>query len=303
MRALQAIEKGYIFALLTICIWSGFIVISRVGGQSPRTPFDVAALRTVFAAAILLPWWLPRVLDSSKRKLPWYQSLTFALLAGVSYPLFAYGGFQYAPGNHGAVLIAGTLPFFTTLFALALLREMPSFQRMLGLALIVSGVTTLFAAMMRGASWQSLPGDLMFLGASICWSLFAVLLRHWQTRAFDVTLGVVAFSLLVYIPIYAVFLPKALSQASWGDIALQGFYQGGIVVCCAMWTFAKATELLGAVRVAVMMSAVPVAGTLLAIAILGEVLTPASAIGLMLIFIGALVGALAKARVILPVSP
>ena len=70
-----------------------------------------------------------------------------------------------------------------------------------------------------------------------------------------------------------------------------------------MWTFAKATELLGAVRVAVMMSAVPVAGTLLAIAILGEVLTPASAIGLMLIFLGALVGALARARVILPVSP
>ncbi|REH36640.1 EamA-like transporter family protein [Paraperlucidibaca baekdonensis] len=303
MRALQAIEKGYLFALTTVCIWSGFVIISRVGGQSPLTPFDVAALRTLFAAAILLPWWLPRLLNPAKRKLQWYQSLSFALLAGISYPLFAYGGFHYAPANHGAVLIAGTLPFFTTLFALMLLREMPSLQRMLGLALIISGVTTLFVAMMRGASWQSLPGDLMFLAASLCWSLFAVLLRYWQTRAFDVTLGVVAFSLLVYVPVYVVFLPKALAQASWGDIALQGFYQGGIVVCVAMWTFAKATELLGAVRVAVIMSAVPVAGTLLAVAWLGELLTPASAMGLLLTFLGALIGALARAKVILPATP
>lgn len=303
MRTLQAIEKGYLLALTTVCIWSGFVVISRVGGQSPLTPFDIAALRTLFAAVILSPWWLPRLLHPAKRRLRWYQSLSFALLAGISYPLFAYGGFHFAPANHGAVLIAGTLPFFTTLFALALLRERPSFQRLLGLALIVSGVTTLFVAMLRGASWQSLPGDLMFLAASLCWSLFAVLLRYWNARAFDVTLGVVAFSLLVYIPVYALFLPKALAQTDWQDIVLQGFYQGGVVVCVAMWTFAKAGELLGAVRVAVIMSAVPVAGTLLAVAWLGEVLTPASAIGLLLTFMGALIGALARAKLILPASP
>jgi drug/metabolite transporter (DMT)-like permease len=296
MRALLPVEKGYVCALLTVCIWSGFVVISRVGGQSPLTPFDVAALRTLFAATILLPWWLPRALNPAKRNLRWYQSLTFALLAGVSYPLFAYGGFHFAPANHGAVLIAGTLPLFTTLFALALLREKPSLQRMLGLALIISGVTTLLVAMMRGARVDSLPGDLMFLGASICWSLFAVLLRYWNARAFDVTLGVVAFSLLVYVPVYVLLLPKALALASWGDIVLQGLYQGGIVVCCAMWTFAKATELLGAVRVAVLMTAVPVAGTLLSVALLGELLTPASSIGLLLTFMGALIGALARAK-------
>ncbi len=33
-------------------------------------------------------------------------------------------------------------------------------------------------------------------------------------------------SALVFLPIYVLFLKKGIGETAWGDIALQGFYQG-----------------------------------------------------------------------------
>ena len=56
----------------------------------------------------------------------------------------------------------------------------------------------------------------------------------------------------------------------------------------------RAAELLGAVRVVIMMSGVPVVGTLLAVSFLGETLTPGTALGVAITFLGALIGAMAR---------
>ena len=82
-------EAGYFLAAVTLLIWASFVVISRVGGQSPLTVFDIAALRIGTAALVLSPWWVPRLLRPSTRQMTWTQSLLFALLAGIGYPLLA----------------------------------------------------------------------------------------------------------------------------------------------------------------------------------------------------------------------
>lgn len=289
-------ESGYLFAAITLLIWSSFVIISRHAGQGALTPYDIAALRTGTAALVLSPWWLPRLLHPERRKLGMTRAVLLALIAGIAYPLLAYAGFFHAPASHGAVLISGTLPFFTSLFAFLALGERPGRVRLAGLGLILAGVGTLFASGLsdRDSALKALPGDLMFLAASAFWAVFTVLLKRWQARAFDVTLAVVAMSAVIYLPVYALFLPSHLGRASGGEIALQAFFQGFVVVCCAMWTYAKAAELLGAVKVAVMMSAVPVLGTLLAVPFLGEALTPGAALGVAITFLGALLGALAK---------
>lgn len=296
MNAGKPDEAGYLFAVITLLIWSSFVIVSRMGGKSDLTPYDITALRIGTAAAVLSPWWLPRLLRPSLRRLALHQSLLFAALAGICYPLLAYGGFQHAPASHGAVLISGMLPLFTSLFAYFMLGERPTLARVLSMLLIVGGVATLFSANLSqiGPAETSLLGDLMFVGASIFWALFTVLLKRWQVRAFDVTLGVVALSALIYLPVYVLFLPKHIDIAPSGDIFLQAFFQGFVVVCCAMWTYAKAAELLGPVRVAVMMSAVPVLGTLLALPFLSETLTAGTALGAAITFIGAMLGALSR---------
>ncbi|MES3040705.1 MAG: DMT family transporter [Pseudomonadota bacterium] len=296
MKAPISADAGYFYAAITLLIWSGFVVVSRIGSTGTLTPYDIAALRIGTSALVLLPWWLPRLLQSGLRQLRWYQSLTLAVLVGITYPLVSYTGFQISPASHGAVLISGMLPFFTSIFAGFLLGERPNRVRVIGLALIVSGVMTLlFASIATQPMGQStLKGDLFLLTASCLWSLFTVLIKVWKVKAFDVTLGVSAVSALIYLPVFLLLLPSQLSTASWHEIALQSFYQGFVMVCVAMWTYAKAVELLGSVKVVIMMSAVPVVGVLLAVPVLGETLTSGTALGAAIVFLGALIGAMAR---------
>lgn len=298
MKSSLSTDSGYVFAIVTLLIWSGFVVVSRLGATGVLTPYDISALRLGTAALVLAPWWLPRLLHRERRQLRWYQGLILALLAGVSYPLASYVGFQHAPASHGAVLISGMLPFFTSLFAGWLLGERPSVVRLMGLALILAGVLTLLTHQipLQSFSESTVKGDVFLLSASALWSLFTVLIKYWRLKAFDVSLGVTAISAMLYLPIFFLFLPSQLALANGQDIALQAFYQGFIVVCVAMWTYAKAVELLGSVKVVMMMSTVPVVATLLAIPVLGEALTAGSAIGVILVFLGAFIGAMANAK-------
>ena len=296
IKRLDTPETGYVLAAVTVSLWAGFMIVSRIGGNSVLTPFDTTALRIGTAAIVLAPWWLPRLIRPHTRLLTIFQAGTFASLAGLSYPLLAYGGFSMAPASHGAVLISGLLPFFTTLFAKLLLGERPSRVRLIGLTLIASGVATLFVGNFLAAQVdaRTITGDLMFVTASAVWSLFGILLKRWQVRAFEVTLAVVCIGTLAYLPTYVLFLPKNIQAAPLEQIALQSLFQGVLVVCIAIWTYTKATELIGASKMAVILSCVPATGALLAIPILGEELTSTAALGVVLTTMGALIGALAR---------
>ena len=47
---------GYLAALATLLMWSGFSLISRMGGKSILTPYDIFALRLATASLVLLPF-------------------------------------------------------------------------------------------------------------------------------------------------------------------------------------------------------------------------------------------------------
>ena len=287
-------NAGYLYAGITIFIWTGFIIVSRLGGRGAFTPFDIVALRLGVAGVLMLPWLLLRGLPQVAPQ----RIAALTATAGLAYPLLAYGGFYFAPASHGAVLMSGLLPFFTTFFAVYLLAERPSRLRLAGLGLIAAGVAVMFGASLRGAVagphgpvWI---GDLMLIASSALWALFGVLIKRWKVRALDVAVTVAVTAMLVYLPVYFAVLPKNLAQVPLRAILLQGFYQGVMVVCVAMITYARAAELLGPARLAVMLSSVPAMGALLAVPVLGEALGGASAAGVALVSLGALTGALAR---------
>lgn len=291
-------QQGYLLAFITISIWAGFVVLSREGGLSPLNPFDMAALRIGVAAVLLSPWWLPPLWRRAPALLPWRHAVLLAVLVGMVYPLLAYGGLTLAPASHGGVLLSGMLPAFTAGVVWIAFQRPPTAAQGRGLLCILFGVAALFWGQLSGWSEaaQTLPGDLMLLGASLSWAMFTVLIRHWGLKAFDVMRVVVVTTALLYLPLYIGFLPKNIDQAPLSDIALQGLYQGGIVVCVAMWTYAKAAELLGATRLVAVMSLVPVLTALLAIPVLGETLTPTLIVGVLLAALGAWLAARAAPR-------
>ncbi len=285
-------SKGYLYAGLTILIWASFVVISRLGGKSALTPFDITALRLTVSGVILGAWLLARGLRVALRP---HQIALFVACVGFAYPLLTYTGFSFAPASHGALLLSGTLPFMTALLGLLILGERLTRARVLGLLLIAAGVGLIGGESLTAERGEKdWLGDLLFLCASLSWAVFTIFLRKWQVRALDVTLAVGVCSMLAYMPVYLIFLPKNITQAPMQDILLQAVFQGIFVVCIAMILFIKATELLGPVRVAMLMSLVPALGAMLAVPVVGESLTRAAIVGVALVTTGALLGALRK---------
>ena len=47
---------GIASAIITVAIWSGFIVVARAMAHKTLTPFDIAFVRLIGAGAVMLPW-------------------------------------------------------------------------------------------------------------------------------------------------------------------------------------------------------------------------------------------------------
>ena len=65
----KQLVQGYLAALATLLMWSGFSLFSRMAAKSVLTPYDVYALRLIVASLILLPFAdrLPRGAWKDKR--------------------------------------------------------------------------------------------------------------------------------------------------------------------------------------------------------------------------------------------
>ena len=277
--------RGYLYAFATVLLWAGFVLLSRVAGASGLSGFDLTALRFAVAAAVLLPVWL------CWKRVPLLDPRMWALAAvgGIGYPLAAYSGLQFAPAAHGAVLISGTLPFAVTLMAWWLLRERPGPRRWLALAVIAAGVGCM-ALHSGGDLSQSWRGDLLLLLASLLWGLYTVLVKRWRRTPWEVTIGGALLAAALYLPVYALWLPVGLGTAPLGAIALQGFFQGVMVVIVAMLFFMQAMARLGPTRLGSVMATVPAIAGLGAVLLLGEPFSWLLAAGLGLTCTGAWLG-------------
>ncbi|MBW8078312.1 MAG: EamA family transporter [Gallionella sp.] len=288
MNPPDSTRSGLIAIFFTVCIWTGFILVSRHGGKSVLTGWDVTALRFGVGALIALVF-LSRV------KLPPFKAiLLFSVFGGVGYAVAVYAAFRMAPAAHAAVLLPGSLPFATALIAWLWLRQKPSPGQRIALALVFIGITLTAAdTFSHGAhlTGMQMLGDLLFLCGSTSWAVFTLLLRRYPmsplTAAVSTTLG----SAMLYLPVWWAFLPSTLSQAPIAEIAMQALYQGVLVVFVAMMLYTFAVRRLGAQTVALLMAIVPGLSALAAVPVLGEPLSWLTLAGLGAVTTGAIFGA------------
>jgi drug/metabolite transporter (DMT)-like permease len=281
-------RAGLIAAFFTICIWTGFILVSRYGGKGVLTGWDVTALRFGVGALIALIF-LPRV------TLPPYKViLLFSVFGGIGYSVVVYAGFRMAPAAHAAVLLPGALPFATAVIAWLWLRQKPSAAQRMALMLVFIGIALTAAdTFSHGAhlTGTQMFGDLLFLCGSSSWAVFTLLLRRYPmeplTAAVTTTLG----SAILYLPVWWLFLPSTLGQAPLAEIAMQAAYQGVLVVFVAMMLYTFAARRLGAQTVTLLMAIVPGVSALAAVPVLGEPLSLLTMAGLGAVTMGAVLGA------------
>ncbi|MCW3480924.1 DMT family transporter [Neisseriaceae bacterium JH1-16] len=278
-------RAGYLAAFGTLLIWTGFIVISRLGGKSVLTAYDILALRLGTASVLLLLMFGPLPRESLRDARLWL----LAVLGGVGYGVLVYAGFKHAPAAHGAILLPGLQPFLIAVIAWWLAGERPGPQRTLGYLLIGTGVVlTAMPLMHDPALAGQLGGDALLLAASMAWALFSVLAKRWAYSPWLLTRFIALGSAILYLPVYFVALPKALAAAPLTTIAIQALYQGIGPTILAMVLFLKAVQALGPSRVSAVIALVPVLAGLAAVPLLGEPLTGWLAAGMVSVSLGAL---------------
>lgn len=300
MTSRPPLLHGYLAALATVAIWAGFILISRLGGKTGLTAWDIIALRLGTAAVLLLPFSLDIPARTWRDRRLWLM----ALLGGLLFLVFVYAGFKRAPAAHGAILLPGLQPFLVTAAAWALTGTRPDRHRAWGLLPIALGVACVAAPQMLGAHEgpSTLTGDGLLLGASLAWAVYSVLVKKWAFDPWLLTRFVALASAAVFLPAYALFLPKGLDTVPMSMVVLQGLYQGIGPTIVAMVLFLRAVSILGAERTGALVALVPVLAGLGAVPLLDEPLTGWLLAGLALVSTGAFLAARPAGRQAVPDS-
>jgi len=280
----HSLLSGYLAALGTVAIWFGFMVISRLGGKSALTGWDIAALRLAFGSFFLLPFSLnlPRTVWRDTRL--W----ALAMLGGVGFLVLIYSALKLAPAAHGGILSPSTQPFIVTIAAFFILGARPDRARVITLLPIALGVIFVAGPNFLGGNIniEILIGDALLLSVSVVWAVYSVYAKKWAYNPWLLTRFLCLASALVYLPLYLLFAPKGIMDVSWSMILLQGLYQGIGPTILAILFFLRAVERLGAERTGVMIGLVPIISGLAAVPLLGEPLTVPLIIGMVLVSAG-----------------
>lgn len=281
-------DQPYLLLSLTALFWAGNIVAARYSaGQIP--PVTLAVIRWAGAFALVLPVAWPHL----KRDWPairgQFALMTVLSITGISaYNTMAYWGLQYTEAIN-ALLLQSTNPLHIALWTLILFGERLSRAQMLGILTSLAGVMVIICRGDLGvlASLAFNPGDLWIFAALVTNGIYSALLRRRPAMhpisflAFTFAWGTV---FLVPLLVWEIATGHVM-QVNVTTVSVLAY----IVVfpgLLAYFFFNRGIELIGANRAAPFLHLIPVFGSILAIAFLGERLALFHVFGYALVLAG-----------------
>lgn len=274
-----------LLALMAL-IWGVNIIVVKAA-LSSFLPLAFNAVRFPLASLVLL-----LIAKLSGAPVPerryWKPLALYGMLGNSLYQLGFIQGLALTRAGNAALIMAAN-PVLTALIShwageerFRLRHWAGIFLSALGVALVVvgSGETVGFGS--------TVLGDLLVLGAVLCWSLYAVGSRPLvhSLGAVNMTAWTTFFGT---VPIVLFGIPALLSQswsgigpAAWGAVGYASL--GAIVTGYLLW--ARGLRTLGSTRVAVYSNFTPVFAFLAAWPLLGETPTAWQVSGGLLIFMG-----------------
>lgn len=282
---LNSRTQGYIYVAITMFIWGGFTITARLNALWHISAWDIAALRFSLAFCILVPI----LIYKKDTAFLWHKEpFILAMIGGVIYCLMVYSAFHFAPTAHAAIFLNGFIPLCTAVAAYLLFRQPFDKDTWISLSIMLSAVAVMSFLMYQSTGVGFGVGDLLFFLGAVCWGVFSVLLKQWQLSAWHTMAGVAIWSALVYVPIYVLFLPHHLDQATPVHLLLQTLFHGILVVIVATLTYVEAIKRLGAFKAGSIATLAPFIAAVVAVPLLNEPLSPAIMCGLIGMGIGAL---------------
>ncbi len=285
---------GILAAISVLFIWSGWLIVSKVGINSSLTTFDVMAIRygisSIVALPILLyykPW--------QHMKLKRIVILTFLL--GPFYTFCVFNAFNYAPASHGGIFMNGSFPALTIIIGVYFFKEFPVKLQLLGIFLILCGA---LLSMIDGSiiyTKESWIGDLLFFIAAIYFTFYLTLCRLWNVSLLQVVMCSSIFNGAMYIPIWFFFFKPISFDQNLANLYLQLVYQGLVPNLLGLLLLAISVRYIGPNPTAAILAGVPSMGIFLSFFLLGESIGFFGTLGLIVITPGILLVALTKSKV------
>ena len=282
---MTARTQGYLFVCITMCIWGGFTILSRLNLHWHVSAWDLVAMRFAIAFIILMPV----LLYKKDLAFLWHpRPIILALTGGLAYCLTVYTAFLQAPAAHAAIFLNGCIPLCTAVAAYLLFKQPFDKHTWLSLSIMLSALALMSYLMLHEQASAFGLGDVLYFLSAVWWGIFTVLLKQWKLSAWHSMASVAIWSALIYLPIYILFIPKHFQEAEPVHLLVQGVFHGVLVVIIATLTYVAAIERLGAFKTGSIVTLAPFIAAIIAVPLLNEPLSPAIMCGLVGMGIGAL---------------
>jgi drug/metabolite transporter (DMT)-like permease len=277
--------SGFAAAWCIVFVWSFWLIVSRVANQSGLTIYDLAAFRYGLAAVIALPLCL---YYKPWRTLRLSQIIVLSFILGPVYILIVFSGFLYAPAAHGGIFMNGVLPLVSILFAIVLMRVLPSSRQVLGAVMILVAAIALAWDASASSAEGVWIGDLHFLIGAVFFSIYIILSERWKLGAMQIIFCGTVVNAALYLPVWWLWLPSGLADAPMGPLLVQAIYQGFVPNLIGLLFIAHASRTIGNGNTSFILAAVPGGGAILGALILGEKLNITSIVALVVLTAGLL---------------
>lgn len=283
---LSATTLGVLCGIAAALCWAAGFVAAKHGISNGLLPADLAFHRFAWAGLLLMPV-MAKAGFGDLGGVGWSRGLLIFVLAGPLQAVISYTGFIFAPLGHGAVIHPASAALGGTLLAFLVLREKLTRSRLIGVGFIVLGLIVFAGEAITKLGGNAPIGDALFATAGLMWAVFTVRLRQWQVGGMMAARVVGVLSLLIYVPLFAVFVGfDRLIAAGLAENLLQIAVQGIFAGLLALYLFARAVTALGAGRASTFPALVPASTILIGFLALGEVPTLLQLIGLAIVGIG-----------------
>lgn len=285
---MAAFDAPYLLLTLTSLLWAINMVVGRfIAGHVP--PVSLAWVRWIGATLILLPFAFAQL----RRDLPLIRAhfwlLTLLAATGIAcYNAMSYYGLQYTQAVNG-LMVQSIAPLLVALWTFILFRERLSLGQLAGIITSLTGVTLIISRGDLDVLLHLKPnvGDIWIICALVIYAFYAAILRKRPP------LGPLSFLAVIMAMGSVLLTPFALWEMHQGQVlhfdrltigTLLYVMTGPSLV--AYLFFNRGVELVGANAAAPFLHLMPVFGTALAIALLGESLAWYHFLGYALVILG-----------------
>lgn len=230
----------------------------------------------------------------------WLRLLWLGVIGHCVYQYLFIGGLARTSVANGALIVSSS-PIVITLLSTLTGKERLGAMHWAGTLLSFLGI---YMVVGRGAhvSAASLRGDMMLLGAVVCWALYTIGARPLMVRHSPV--GITALSMLIGTAFYVPIVARELGSVPYATVSIVAWiklvYSSLFAICVAYTIWYAAVREIGSARTSVYSNLLPIVAMATAYLWLKEPLDAAKIGGAAAVLAGVALSRLGQRRLQIP---